>query len=285
MKYTETHSVEGGYSHNFFTPLTEAVAEIQRRRADIELVRRVEDFLGSKIPKHFNQEKPILYLARHVATPNFETLRFIELAKPFDLPIVIGEDTKDKFVSNNSLKRSLGKMPVMKGTARNGDEITECFTIIHFDSAQGKPLSDIYTHFGEKLTSFHTRLFHEVYPKEVEIVDESAWVDTYRTNDLIEQYKYMFALLIVHGVMLEWYPPTEDRLVQNVVIPAFECITETFGVRPLIHELVPESLSDEKNWESYPSVVYPFVKKHYENRISSKDLCTESEALTHKQPV
>lgn len=80
-----------------FTPIDEAVAEIQRRRRDLPLVKKVQEYLSGDIPEHFTYSKPIFYLSRHIATPNYETLRFIELTQNYDLPRVIGIDPKDKF--------------------------------------------------------------------------------------------------------------------------------------------------------------------------------------------
>ena len=68
-------------STRIFTPLAEAVAEIQRRREHTDLMQRVEDFLQGDIPEYLRSPAPVLYLARHVATPNLETLRFVELAR------------------------------------------------------------------------------------------------------------------------------------------------------------------------------------------------------------
>ena len=251
------------HTPSIYTHLEGAIAEINNRRNNTSLIRKVEKYLGDIIPDHFRSERPILHLARHIATPNFETLRFIELAKPSGLPVVIGEDLKDKFVSNNSLKRSLCKMSIMKGTARNGDEIMENFTIVDFARAQGKPLCEINTIFGDTLPEFHQKLFKMVYPEGVTIVDETQWVDHNRSETLFEQYKKMFALFIVHGIMFEWYPPAEESLFNNVVIPAFAFIEKEFGCRPLVCELVSEEMADDKNWESYPSIIYPFIKAMY----------------------
>ncbi len=244
----------------FFTPLEEAVVEIKRRREDKDLIKKVEDFFNADIPPHFNGSDPICYLARHVATPNFETLHFIELAKSTGLPIVIGQDIKDKFVTNNALKRALGKMPVQKGAARSGDEIIEHFTIIDFATAQGKQLKDIATKFDQNLVDFHTQLLKEVYPTGITLVDESEWVDRNHRGNILEHYKKMLALLIVHGVMFEFYEPEDYPLLHSIIKPAFEEIEERFGVKPLVSNLITPEMQNERNWNGYPSVVYPFIK-------------------------
>lgn len=256
--------------NDFFTAEKEAIKELKRRREDKALLRKVYDFLNGDIPEHFSREKPIVYLARHIATPNYETLRFVELAKQHKLPIVIGMDKRDKFVSNSILKKPLGKMPILKGTARNGDEIIENFTIINFDSAQGKPLESIYTNSGEKLVDFHTRLLKQVYDKDVELIDESEWIDRNERGNLLEHYKRTLALLIAHGVMYEFYEDKEYSFVEKILKPAFEFCENYFGERPLICNLVDENIANQRDWNSYPSVIYPFVRPVSSNTDLSK---------------
>ena len=260
------NKITGNPCEVFFTSLAEALTEIQRRRQDPELFKKVTNYLNGDVPEHFKGDKPILYLARHIATPNFETLRFIEVCKDKNLPLVISQDLKGKFVTNNALKKSLGKMSVVRSTARNGDEITENFTIINFDECQGKLFCDINTCFNEKLSDFHMCLLKEIYPKEIKVVDESDWIDKNNRENLIEQYKKMLALLIVNGIMFESYPPEEASLVKETLKPAFEYITSMFGLKPLIVELIPPHMEEEKNWNGYPSIVYPIIK----NKLARK---------------
>jgi hypothetical protein len=243
-----------------FTPLKEAVIEIKRRQSDKNLFKKVEDYLNGDVPFHFAQSEPIFYLSRHIATPNYEALRFIELTKPFGLPVVIGQDTKGLFVPHNELKRSLGKLPVTKGVSRNLDEIVEHFTIFDFSEHQGKPFSEISTKFAVKLIEYHNELFRKIYPEEMNIVDEAEWIDRNHRDNLVEQYKKLLSLLIVHGVMLESYPPNEVDFVSNVLKPAFKEVSELFGVNPLIVEHIDSKLEETRNWNGYPSVLYQFIK-------------------------
>ncbi len=246
----------------FYTPLNEAVVEIALRREDAGFVHEVEDFLKYDIPEHF-KNGPIFYLARHVATPNFETLRFIELAKPYGLRMVIGQDTKDIFVSNNSLKRSLGKLSVVKMLTHDKREIFQKFSVVDFDSAQGRRLKDIRTKSGQNLIEFHTNLFREIYPNQVEILDDAEWIDRNHRGDLVAHYKNLLALFLVHGIMFEFNPaqdPEECHFVHNVLDPAFSFIEQKFGRKPLIVCLVDSNMEKEKDWEAYPSVLYKIIE-------------------------
>lgn len=256
-------------SKTIFTPLEEAIAEINTRRRNTELVLSVEKYLKHEAPEHFKQEKPILYLARHLATPNFETLRFIELATPYKLPIVIGQDLNAKFVSNNSLKKSLAKLYVHKATARTHDEVVESFTIIDFDKNQGKSFNEIQTTFGKNIAEFHTELFKEIYPSGIHIADESHWIDKNLRENLQEHYKRFLSLFVVHGIMFEWYPDTEQKFFDEIVEPAFLFVEKQFGHKPLIVNLLDPHIEYEKNWEAYPSVLYQTVKQKLSHEVDN----------------
>ncbi len=263
--YTSSEPVD---VQRFLTPLEDAVAEIHKRRTDPHLLSEVESYLEGSIPEHF-KKGPILYLARHIATPNFETLRFIELCKRHPtMPAVIGQDFNDKFVSNNSLKQNMGKMPIVKGIARNTDEIIEYFTIIDFAKAQGHKLKEVQTFFGQSLPEFHNELFKSIYPHEVSLVEESEWIDLHGRGDLLEHYKKLLALFVVHGIMFEFYPEhdkNEISFVEKVLAPSFEFVEKTFGVKPLLTPLVPTHMELNKSWEAYPSIFYKGIKDSLEN--------------------
>lgn len=242
------------------TPLKEAIVEIQRRRSDAELIRKVEEYLGGDIPEYFKRSQPTLYLARHIASPNFETLRFIELAQSTGLPLVISQDPHDKFVTNNSLKRALGKMPIVKCISSDHREQIEHFTIIDFEKAQGAQLKDVETIFKIPLIKFHNELLAEIYPHAVEIVDDSAWTDRNGRGDLLAYYKKFLALSLAHNIMFEFYEDEDELLVETILKPAATFVKDMFGVAPLIVNLVDEDIAHVRNWDAYPSILYSQVK-------------------------
>ena len=263
---------ENRLSQKFFTQKEEAIKEIKRRRQDNELLKKVSNFLDGDIPDHFNKEKPILYLSRHLATPNYEALRFIEVCKLGGLPLVIGQDLKGTFVGNNELKRGLAKLAVTRGLSHTLNEIIEYFTIVDFSTEQGKPLSEVKTKAGTPIAKLHEKLLREIYPNSVEIVDESEWIDRNSRNDIVKQYEKMLALMTVHGVMFESYPETELDFVKSVLQPSFEKIEKEIGVRPLIVELISDEMELHRDWNSYPSVLYQFIKEEMD-KIDEKGLC------------
>jgi hypothetical protein len=249
---------------DFYTPLEEAVSEIKERRKDPELLKKVHEYLNGDIPTHFNRNQPILYMARHIATPNYEAMRFVELTRPYDLPLVIGQDSKGKFVSHNELKKALGKLPVTKGISKRQDEIIENFTVIDFSCEQGKPFCEIKTKHGKNLVEFHNSFFKHIYPSEIEIADESDWIDRNSRDDIKEQYKRQLALTIAHGVMLESFTETEIDIVEKAIGPAFEEVTAHFGCKPFIVEHIDPDLELTRDWNGYPSILYQFIKRDIE---------------------
>lgn len=67
---------ESADATHLLTPLPYALVELERRKRDPVLRKKIEEYLKADIPPYFG-ESPVLYLARHIATPNFETLRFL----------------------------------------------------------------------------------------------------------------------------------------------------------------------------------------------------------------
>ena len=256
------------------TPLEVAVEELERRRKDPELMERVEQYLAGDIPEHF-ANGPILYLARHVASPNFETLRFLHLVEPVGIPAVISQDLKDRFVPKNALKKALGKLPVSTGVSmRDGayQENYERVTVVDFNSANGKPFKDIRTLWGEDLASFHAGLFSALTPHPVRIVDDSSWIDRQHRGDLLAHYKKFLALFVTHGVLFEDYAledKEEAQFIDSVLRPAYREVEARFGVRPLIAQLTPTSIETPEFWISYPRQVLAIVREKLAARYTS----------------
>jgi hypothetical protein len=119
--YTFTESLE---NDAIYMSCDMAVEELKRRYNDPILKQKVIDWIGleaiSKIPFIFHS--PIAVLFRDVATPNFETARFMQMAQDIHLRPIIFEYLDDTFVSNNPLKQALGKVHVFYGTGKKGEE-------------------------------------------------------------------------------------------------------------------------------------------------------------------
>lgn len=223
--------------------------------------QKIEDYYGNALPAYF-RNPPHLYLVRHIASPNFETLRFLHLVQSLDIPPIISQDPFDKFTANNGPKRALGKISICEKFQTKGGKYQESFrneTIIDFNTANGKFLNDVQTVWGEPLIQFHNNLFKEVAPNvPFEIHDESKWLSSSFRGNPLAYYKFILPLFITHGILFEDYvvkDREEMRFVRNVIVPAFKHVEKQFGYRPLITHLVPTSVESERFWISYPKKI------------------------------
>jgi len=253
-------------AENLLTPLPEALAEIERRKKDPVLKKKLEEYLNNDIPAYF-EDLPVLYLARHVATPNFETLRFLHLLEPLGLRTVIGQDLKDKFVPKNMLKKALGRLHVTTGITKHGKEFREHFAnarVIDFNTSSGKPFIEIKTLWGESLSDFHNELFAQLTNVRAEIVDDSDWIDRHHRGHHVSHYRKFLALFVLHGILFEDYSlddKEERRFIRTVLRPAFKYVEKEFGYKPLIATLTPTSIESPDYWVSYPNKVMDIIKQ------------------------
>ena len=259
----------------------DAIRELQRRRQDPGLRRKVERYLQRDIPTYF-QDGPILYLARHIATPNFETLRFKHVMGSLGLRAVVGQDTKDLFVSGNDAKRALCKLSVCLRVSQREGRINEEYkniSVVDFNTTDGMPFASITTLWGERLVGFHARLFAEFMQGHVDNPDDAVWIDRHHRGNLFEHYKDFLALFVTHGVLFEDYV-TEDKqeayFVKKILRPAYQFIEEYFGVKPIIAPLVPQSKTYESNrfWVSYPRRVLEAVNESMHTGNYTRDKLT-----------
>lgn len=248
---------KGSGYEDLLMPLADAVEEVRRRSEDPEIKRRVAAYLAGDIPEYFKEE-PILYMARHVASPNFETLRFLHLVSSVGLPAYIGQDAKDTFVHQNQLKKALGKLPIHMGASMKYGELHERYrfeTIVDFNHADGKRFDTIRTQWGESLVEFHNELLRDLSRVPVRIVDDSEWIDRQHRGDLRAHYERFLALFVAHGILFEDYlleDKEEAVFMKRVLRPAFRRIEKEIGLRPLIVRLTPTSIESEQFWISYP---------------------------------
>lgn len=253
---------------DLITSYGDAIVELRRRRTDPDLRRKVEEYLENDIPEYFRDE-PVLYLCRHVASPNVQTLRFLRRFRQEGMKTVIGQDSKDLFVSHNQLKKSLGKLPVCTGIFHKKGRSIEQFrkiSIIDFNAWNGKVLHTIRTKWGEPFVEFHNRILKRLAGDHVHVEEDSSWVDRYDRGDLLAEYKKVVALFIVHGIMFEDYPteesPIEAGFVTDILRPAMEHVEGIFGVKPLICPLVPLGVATTDVWEGYPPEVLKILEEH-----------------------
>jgi len=233
-----------------YTPLEEAKEEVWHRWNNVDLRRRVLEYVG-KLPDGYGAE-PCAVLSRHVATPNFEAHRFHEIARPTGLQMVCDVYLADKFCTKNPDKYWLGKMAFHSGKGKNnGDRLTNVKLIV-FHTEDGKVFADMATLWGDNFVSFHQRLFGYFFP-DIRCIDNSDWTIKAGTS-LLEYYQRFLAIFVCHGILFENFLDEggEGKFTREVVWPATRKVTDHFGLKPLIVRLRPEESEADQYWCWYP---------------------------------
>ncbi len=249
----------------FLTPFHDAIEELKKRKEDPVLAEKVSAYLNADIPTYF-YDTPVFYLARHLATPNFETQRFVHLLEYEGFTIVLSQDKKDTFVSANHLKKALVKLPIYRGFSLKNKKYNEIFeyeTIADINTLNGLSFQEIVTTWGQPLTAFHEELCRSLFKDRVQIVDDSAWIDRNHRGNLLEHYKKFLTLFIAHGILFEDYlfeDHHEKHFIEQVLKPAFDWVETYFGYKPLITKLNPTSVESPIFWLAYPSSVQNIIR-------------------------
>lgn len=243
------------FDGTIYTPLEVAWEELLRRRQDVELVKKVEEFLCGDIPEPL-KGYPSAVLFRNLVTPNYEVRRFISLVDGYGkLKPLAFEYTDDKFTSNNELKRMLGKMYFAHSLGRKGGINLDSINVIDFVASDGRPIKDVETIWKQSLVDFHHDFLKHCYPEmPLKLFDASRWLKT-KGKRASDYYGPFFTLFITHGILFEnmMLDEKEVAFAKNVFVPAFLSVWKEFGVKPLIVALEPTDIEGDKFWMCYPS--------------------------------
>lgn len=243
-----------------YTPIEVAKEEIWRRRNDSELKAKVETVLHNDIPSIF-KESPRLVLARQVVSPNYELLRFLDLAKDFGIKPAFFEYAADKFITKNDDKYYLAKLYFYNGIGKKGGKIITSKKITDIDKYDGKPFSDMQTFSGDNFIEFHHMLAAPVI-QQAEIYDIS---DNYMRNGEVAEkyYFYYLSLFLYHAVLAENYllNDTYNELTGAVFYPNFKKVHDMFGIKPLIVRMVTSEEENDIHWRYYPREIRDTMEK------------------------
>lgn len=237
-----------------YTSIEIAREEIQKRRNDSALKKKVEDVLRGDIPDIF-RDAPRLMLARQVVSPNFELLHFLDLAKEIGLKPAFFEYASDKFITKNDDKYYLAKLYFFEGISKNGEPITTSKKITDIDKYDGKSFSEMKTLWGDDFIAFHHELAVSVIGGS-EIYDISK--DYFRNGKTAENYYfYYLSLFVCHAVLAENYllSDTYNSLTNKIFYPNFKKVCDVFGVKPLIIRMVSNEKENDLYWRYYPKEV------------------------------
>lgn len=238
-----------------YTPIDEAVAELDRRRKDVNLVKKVNDFLDWDIPEPL-RNGPRAVLFRQLATPNYEVRRFLNIVRLVDsLPPLFWEYYNDKFTSNNEWKRSLGKLFFFGGVGKMGGSKIENINVIEFNKYVGKKISEVRTLWNQSLVEFHHKLFDETCKSFInnEFYDASDWFS--KNGEVAKNYYVPFMSLFVQNAILfeNFILDVKERtFTRDIFLPAFIKIFQETGYKPLIVALEPTELEDDVFWLCHP---------------------------------
>jgi hypothetical protein len=249
--------------HDFvYTPLDEAIAELERRRENPDLMKTVTRFLGNSLLPEFS-EKPRAVLARHVITPNYEVTRFLSVPDSTGMAPLFFEYHKDKLIYKNPSKYRLARLLFHHGYGKKGGAKTSQVEVLHLDSAHGKEIASVTTHSGENLVEFHHGLFLSRFPHLKDaLFDGSAW---YAQNGGSPEkyYSKFLALFVAHGILFENFLLDQKELsfTTDVFLPGFLEVMRMTGVKPLIVALEPTDIEGDEFWISYPHTLKGLVDK------------------------
>jgi hypothetical protein len=237
-----------------YCPLDKAVQELKKRQSNKRLEEYVERILPAGIPEIMRGKQNIA-LFRHIATSNYEISRFVMVADSFpEFQPLILEYTSDKFNDRNECKYYLGKLRFHKGINKKGETMFERVNIIKFNESNNKPISSLFTHWGERLVDFHHRLFNASFPQlKGGVYDLSDWL--HKVGPSAKQYyKSFFTLFIKDAILFENFllDGKEDSFTKEIILPALEDIQKECNVKPLIVALEPTDIEGDQFWLSHP---------------------------------
>jgi hypothetical protein len=236
----------------YFSSMEEAMEELNKRRNDDELQKKVEEYFKDVgIPEQL-QGDPRLILFRQVATPNIEVSRFLIISDGVDMKPLFLEYFDDKFTSNNEWKLYLGKLAFYEGVGKKGGSKISYKTIIDFNKFNGKKINEVETLWGDKLINFHRSLFEVNYDHigADSFFDGSDWFKSCGGN-AVSYYEKFLSLLILNGILFENFlldRGDEYSFSKDIFLPAFKFVSDYFGVKPIIVPLSPTTIESEEFW-------------------------------------
>ena len=238
--------------NRLYSPMQFANEEIWRRWNNKVLREKVSHFLGD-VPV-LMKDRPRAILSRGVLTPNFETRRFVDVAKLSGLDPVCAEFYDDKFTSQNKDKIHLAKLIFFHKLDKNLRPIFGKRTIIDFKINENKSFKNVSTIDGHSFIDFH----HDLYKKEYKEILDCFDISIYKRNgeNAKEVYEKIFSLCIANGILFENFiakdKEREKTFTVDVVMPAFKAVTKRFGCRPIVVPLLPLEDEEKDIWMWYP---------------------------------
>ncbi len=256
-KIVADHKVFNNFVH---TSLEEAIVQLKLRRTNTALEKKLAPYFHGDIPEPLvNDFKAVL--SRHLITPNYELIHFMDVIKNAGIEPVLLEYLEDKFTSKNPLKYSLGKMTFQADIA-NKFEKNQTQNVIEFSIFDGRKIKEIRTIWGESLIDFHHGLLEAFFPDSNKyLYDASDWFHRMGTS-AIEYYSRYTALFVKNAILFENFHLEGDelRFIKSVFLPIFIDIWRTTGEKPLIVSVLPMDNHNDIFWTCYPMRILNKIK-------------------------
>lgn len=241
---------------DIYTSIGDIRVALQERRADMVLKRKVDDFFKDHAPAFLEEpDGQYAFFCRPVVSPNREFHYFLDMANLFSLKIRLLE-YPDRFVSKNREKRYIAKIFAHTSSGRQGGTNRLSKTLINFSMAEGKPFHGVTTLEGSNLIDLHHTSLKQSHPEvQNALFDITEWFKDVRQH-YSHYYLAFLALSIRNGVHLENFiegDADEYQFFKEKVLPSFLEAERLFGVRPLIHPLLPLEHEKSTEWLHYPT--------------------------------
>lgn len=247
-----------------YTPVDVAISELKTRKVDKDVVDSTNLLLGNDIPEPFLGNNLRAVIFRQITTSNYEIRRFVHIIDALEeLTPLFGEYRDDKFTSKNEQKHSWGKILFHK----NHNSKLESIKIIDLVDADGKKMSEIETLWGQPLIEFH----HELIQKTYRPIDPnffyniSPWLKQHG-GDAKNYYKQVLLWFVKDAILFENFMPNETKelsFTKEVFLPAFIEIFNLTKKKPLIVNLLPTAIENEKFWFSHPGNVKEYIESKF----------------------
>ena len=249
---------------NIYSSIEDAKFELEKRRLDFDLVKKIEAELGDKLIPEFNDE-PRAVSFRQLCTPDNGFESFYQSAKKLNLKTLVLEYHKDLFVHFNDEKKGLGRLRLLLE-----DNSRATVDIINFFENEKKKLDEVVLKDGENLLQFHHKLFTIASYQEVNLFDNSAWFKSF--SNASDYYYYLLLHFVCHGVLFETFildlEDKEGEFTKSIVLPSIQKIKDKFGVLPVIIQQYPDNQTEAEDffWWCYPKAVNDYLVKYSRNK-------------------
>lgn len=245
-----------------YTPLDEAIKELRLRENDLGLSKKITEITKGEIPKPL-LDGPAAVLFRQVATPNYETRRFVSIAKKIGgMGIIFWEYYQDKFTSNNEWKHSLGKIRFYNGMGKKHGLKVDRVNVIDFNKSVGKKISEVKTLWRQPIVGFHHEFFKKTYGnvEGSNFFDASNWF-AFHGGSAGNYYTPFLSLFIKNGILFENFmlDTKEISFTRDIFLPAFFEVIRLTGKKPLIVALETPDTETNEFWLCHPGSGRGFV--------------------------